>query len=112
MPEECPYCSAEITIPEVASVRKIGLSLLKTFDHSRATTSTAPSWDVECIACDRKFTLVKFNDLAWIVSEIKYELNAIRHLLMYAIDQHAIQSNITGIAFRDKKRKWIFVLNI
>lgn len=105
MPEECPYCSAEIVIPVVERMKKSRLSFLKIFGHSRATTNTAPVFDVNCIACDRKYTLVKFNDLAWIVDQINYETNAIRHFRAHKIDHHVIPHNITGIAFRDKKEK-------
>ena len=105
MPEECPYCSAEIAIPEVAKMKRTKLSIPKIFGHSRGTTSTAPSSDVNCDACDRKFILAKFRDLTWIVNEVKYETNAIRRFLAYEIDQRDIPSNITGITFRDKKKK-------
>ena len=105
MSEECPYCSAEIAILEVARMRRTRLSFPEIFGHSRATTSTAPSLDVNCGACDRKFTLAKFRDLTWIVSEVKYETNTIRRFFAYEIDQRALSSNITGITFRDRKKK-------
>lgn len=86
-------------------MRKTRLSFPEILGHSRATTSTAPALDVNCIACDREFTLAKFRDLAWIVSEVNYETNAIRRFFAHEIDRRSLPSNITGIAFRDKKKK-------
>ena len=105
MPEECPYCSAEIAIPEVARMRTTRLSFPKVLSHSRATTSTAPALDVNCNACDRTFTLAKFKDLTWIISQIKYDTKAIRCFFAYEIDHRVLLSKITGITFRDKKKE-------
>ena len=105
MPEECPYCSAEIHTPKVAKMKSTKLSVPKIFSHSRKITTTAPSFDVNCISCNRKFILVKYNDLKWIVNEIKYDLNAIRCFAAYGIDHNALLSHITGIALRSKRSK-------
>ena len=105
MPRECPYRSAKIHARKVAKVRSTKWSIPKIFSHSiTAKTATTPL-DVKCVLCNRKFILVKFNDLKWIVNGIKCVLNAIRRFIKYEMGYSTLPSDTACIAFRDKKRK-------
>ena len=100
MPEECPYCSAEVHSTEVAKLNNTRVSFPSIMSHLRGAIKTTPSFKINCVSCGRKFTLVKYQDLCWLIRQIKYDLNVIQLLYKREIDHHAIPSSITGVAFR------------
>jgi len=101
--EKCPYCSVTNETAEISIGHRAWASFLGWLGYEGSSVKTVRSLRIDCIFCQRHFTLLKFEDYDWVKDRLIWD-DTVRvgmiEIYGTSVTRDNILSNITGVALR------------
>ena len=104
--ERCPYCSVTNEPTIVSWSHQAWASFLSSIGYNATRTSSTKSLKIDCVFCERNYTLLKFDDLDWVKDNLQWAYTVREGMIKLFgsnLSRDKIINNIQGVAMRVDK---------